>query len=165
VIPSGKIVVAEYGNHRIRLVTPLGAVTTLAGSGNLAFADGTGTTASFRQPQGVAVIPSSGVIVVSDSYNHRIRLVLVGARPLVSTSLAAGSGAQGFQDGPRALARFAFPRSVAALGSAIAWAQAITLFSLVLWLAGMSLHFLGRGATPWGRPGAAVMRHSPASRR
>ena len=45
-----------------------------------------------------------------------------------------------------------------ALAAAVAWAQAVTLFSLVLWLAGMSLHFLGRAATPWHRPRVLATR-------
>jgi len=44
--------------------------------------------------------------------------------------------------------------STVELQGAVAWAQGITLFSLVLWLAGMSLHFLGRASTPWNRPSA-----------
>jgi sugar lactone lactonase YvrE len=76
VTSSGMLVVSEQGNHRIRLMTyPGGVVTTLAGSGSPAFADGTGVAASFNQPFGVAVT-SSGVIVVADHYNHRIRLIV-----------------------------------------------------------------------------------------
>ena len=111
VIPSsGVIVVADHANHRIRLVTPLGAVTTLAGSGQ-AFADGTGAAASFNSPTAVAVIPSSGVIVVADLSNHRIRLVTPGG--VVST--LAGSGSPAFADGTGAAASFNGPYGVAVL--------------------------------------------------
>ena len=76
VIPSsGTIVVADYANNRIRLVTSAGVVTTLAGSGTGTFADGTGTAASFTNPWGVAVIPSTESIVVADAGNNRIRLI------------------------------------------------------------------------------------------
>ena len=80
VIPtSGIIVVADYYNNRIRLITPAGVVTTLACSGNQAFADGTGAVASFYYPFGVAVSPSSGLIVVADQENNRIRLLALPA--------------------------------------------------------------------------------------
>jgi DNA-binding beta-propeller fold protein YncE len=111
VIPSsGVIVVADTGNNRIRLVTPGGVVSTLAGQTTAGFGDGTGAAASFNNPIGVAVIPSSGVIVVADTGNNRIRLVTPGG--VVST--LAGSTA-GFSNGTGAAARFSFPNGVAVL--------------------------------------------------
>jgi len=110
VIPSnGVIVVADQVNQRIRLVTLAGVVTTLAGS-TAAFADGTGSGASFRDPQGVAVIPSSGVIVVADSNNNRIRLVTYPGG--VVTTLA-GQTTAGSADGTGAAASFSVPSGVA----------------------------------------------------
>ncbi len=50
-------------------------VTTLAGSGALAWADGLGTAASFNDPYGVSV-DSKGAVYVADSDNNRIRKVL-----------------------------------------------------------------------------------------
>jgi hypothetical protein len=45
ILSSSLIVVAESYKHRIRLVSSAtGTVTTLAGSGDQAFADGTGAT-------------------------------------------------------------------------------------------------------------------------
>jgi sugar lactone lactonase YvrE len=109
VTPTGDIVVADQSNHRIRLVTPGGVVTTLAGLGTGGFADGTGAGARFFNPQGVAVIPSSGVVVVADMSNNRIRLVT----PLGVVTTLAGSGAGAFADGTGAAASFNVPTGVA----------------------------------------------------
>ncbi len=76
---SGDLVLADTANYRLRLVTP-GAtaatteVVTLAGSGNLGSALGTGDQADLVAPAGVAVRPD-GTIAVSDSYNEVVRLV------------------------------------------------------------------------------------------
>ena len=51
-----------------------GVVSTLAGSGSGAWADGLGTAASFNVPKGVSV-DSNGAVYVADSTNHRIRKV------------------------------------------------------------------------------------------
>ena len=114
VLPDGNIVVADSTNNRIRLVTPAGVVTTLAGNATGAFADGTGAGASFNRPFGVAVIPSSGVIVVADTFNHSIRLVTYPGG--VVTTLA-GSGSQGSANGSGAGATFNYPYGVAVIPS------------------------------------------------
>ena len=72
---SGTVYVADTGNnHRIRKITPAGVVTTLAGSGAIGFADGTGTAATFNWPYGVAV-DSAGTVYVADKSNHRVRKI------------------------------------------------------------------------------------------
>ena len=56
-----------------------GLVTTLAGSGSSAYADGQGAQASFRCPTGVAV-DSMGTVYVGDYYGSRIRKVTSAGR-------------------------------------------------------------------------------------
>jgi hypothetical protein len=89
----------------------LGIVTTLAGSGQ-SFVDGTGTAARFNLPRGVAVIPSTNVIVVADEVNNRIRLITYPGG--VVTTLA-GQTTAGSADGTGAGASFSFPIGVALL--------------------------------------------------
>ncbi|TAE30507.1 MAG: T9SS C-terminal target domain-containing protein [Candidatus Kapaibacterium sp.] len=110
----GNVYVADYLNHRIRVVTPLGAVTTLAGSGVPGSADGTGLAAQFNGPVGIA--RSGGNLYVSDNLGHRIRQITIAGG--VVTTLA-GSGTAGFADATGTLAQFSSPQGLAtdALGN------------------------------------------------
>lgn len=91
VIGSGnQIYVADSLNHRIRMVTLGGVVTTFAGSGSRGSADGPLLTASFDTPVGLAV--GGDAIFVSEFGSGRIRSSAAG---LVTT--IAGS-TPGFAD-------------------------------------------------------------------
>jgi len=68
---SGNVYVADYGNWVIRKVTPAGVVTTFAGSGVQGTADGTGTAASFYDPQALAV-DANGNVYVADAFIRKI---------------------------------------------------------------------------------------------
>jgi sugar lactone lactonase YvrE len=81
---SGNIYVADSGNNSIRKVTPLGAVSTVAGL-TLGKADGTGVSAEFNNPTAVAV-DASGNIYVADTGNNELRKVAPGGT--TSTLLA-----------------------------------------------------------------------------
>ena len=49
-------------------------MSTVAGSGVCAFADGVGTAAKFCYPFGIAVA-SNGAVFVADTGNYRVRIV------------------------------------------------------------------------------------------
>lgn len=80
---SGNLYVADNGNHVIRKITPAGVVTTFAGkAGEAGNIDGTGASARFKWPSGVAV-DTSGNVYVSDQglepgLNTGINPVFVG---------------------------------------------------------------------------------------
>lgn len=74
---QGKVYVADRGNHKIRMITPDGNVTTLAGSGSPGRADGAPTEASFNHPASVAV-DFLGNVYVADSGNNSIRKISAG---------------------------------------------------------------------------------------
>ncbi|MBD1208466.1 MAG: putative Ig domain-containing protein, partial [Ignavibacteria bacterium] len=107
---AGNLYVADAGNNRIRKITPSGIVSTLAGSGNPAFADGVGTNASFNNPQGLA-IDASGNIYVADYLNHRIRKITPNGA--VSTVVGSGGASGWYGSGAGTSANLGYPRSIA----------------------------------------------------
>src|SRR5438874_612499 len=87
--------VTDQNNQTIRKITPAGVVTTLGGvAGSYGIADGTGRSARFFTPAGIAVA-SSGVLYVADSYNHEIRSGVLADLKITctdsKTTVAAGS--------------------------------------------------------------------------
>ena len=105
--PGGVLYVTEYGGHRVRVISPAGAVTMLAGGGGSGFTDGRGAAARFRGPAGIA-IDAAGVVFVADLGNHRIRRIMNG-----TVETFAGSGEKGFAEGAGAVAQFFYPCGLA----------------------------------------------------
>jgi serine/threonine protein kinase/sugar lactone lactonase YvrE len=104
---AGNVYVADTFNQRIRTISPAGYVTTLAGSSAQGAADGMGTAASFRNPGGIAV-DAAGNVYVADTSNQRIRVIA----PSGAVTTFAGSGKEGFADGPAPAAQFDFPQGL-----------------------------------------------------
>lgn len=102
---AGFIYLSDSSNHRIRKISPLGVVTTLAGTGSRTpFTDGAGSLATFNFPEDVAV-DSSGNVFVADYDNTRLRLLA----PNGNVTTVAGSATGGGANGLGTLAQFAGP--------------------------------------------------------
>jgi prepilin-type N-terminal cleavage/methylation domain-containing protein len=70
----GNVYVLDGGNNLVRMITPAGVVTTLAGSGTTGSTNGTGIAASFSGLSGIAVGPT-GIVYVSEYGNNDIRKI------------------------------------------------------------------------------------------
>jgi len=92
VLDDTTILVVDQNNNRIRKVTLGGQVTTYAGTGAGAFADGPIATATFKHPQDVKIGPGKAVYV-ADHDNFRIRRISGG-----QVTTVVGNGTQGFVD-------------------------------------------------------------------
>jgi sugar lactone lactonase YvrE len=106
---AGNLYVTDLHNT-IRRITPAGVVTTLAGKAHAeGSSDGTGATARFSFPRGIAT-DSAGNVYVADHGNHAIRKITPGG---LVTTLAGRAGVEGSADGAAAAARFSGPLGIA----------------------------------------------------
>lgn len=104
---QGNVFISDQSNHKIRKLATDGLVSTFAGSGVAGFLDGTGTTAKFYYPAGMA-IDANDNLYVADYSNHRIRKITPGG--VVTTY--AGLAFAGATDGNISVAQFNGPTGV-----------------------------------------------------
>ncbi|MFF4113794.1 NHL domain-containing thioredoxin family protein [Streptomyces sp. NPDC001714] len=96
-LPSGNFLVSDTTRHQlVELAEDAETVVRRIGSGTRGFTDGTADTASFNEPQGLALL-DDGSVVVADTVNHALRR-LDPATGAVST--LAGTGRQWWQGSP-----------------------------------------------------------------
>jgi sugar lactone lactonase YvrE len=93
---EGAVFVADAGNNRIRRISPLGAVTTVAGD-KQGYLNGNRVVAAFHNPYAVAVAPD-GTLYVADTSNNRICRIAPNG-----TVTSLGSGIKSF-DRPTGIA-------------------------------------------------------------
>ncbi|MCW5249915.1 NHL domain-containing thioredoxin family protein [Streptomyces sp. SHP 1-2] len=96
-LPSGNFLVSDTTRHQVVELAEDGeSVVRRIGGGERGFADGTADTASFNEPQGLALL-EDGSVVVADTVNHALRR-LDPATGEVTT--LAGTGRQWMQGEP-----------------------------------------------------------------
>jgi uncharacterized protein (TIGR03437 family) len=91
---AGNLYIADFGNNRIRMVSPDGTITTVAGNGSSTAALGDGgqaTSATVSGPTGVAV-DTAGNIYIADSGHNLIRKV----SPAGIITTVAGNGTSAY---------------------------------------------------------------------
>ena len=117
--PSGittdgtNLFLAEHNNNLIRkIVISTGVVTTLAGTGSSGSANGTGTSASFKNPYGITTDGTN--LYVGDTFNHLIRQIVISTG--VVTTLA-GTGSSGTANGTGTSASFNNPIGITTDGT------------------------------------------------
>ena len=90
---AGNLFITDQSNNRVRKVSTVGFITTVAGNGDAGFSGdhAAATSARLNLPIGTAV-DTSGNLYIADTSNHRIRRV--SADGMVTT--VAGNGIGGF---------------------------------------------------------------------
>jgi sugar lactone lactonase YvrE len=97
-------------NNAVRKMTSTGVFTTVAGSLTNTSVDGTGTSATFMSPGGIAMDSSQTTLFVVDKGAHKVRKIVISTG--VVTSIA-GNGSAAFVNGVGTNARFSSPDGIA----------------------------------------------------
>jgi len=103
--PSDNIYITDASNTKIRRISPIGSVTTIAGS-TPGDADGVGTVAKFQDPSGIT-IDNENNLYITDAGNHDVKRIT----PNLLVTTVAGS-IEGYQDGFGGNAQFNSPYQI-----------------------------------------------------
>jgi len=89
---AGNLYIADTGDNLVLEVSPVGVLSTVAGTGEQGYSGdgGPAATAMLDSPAGVAV-DTAGNVYIADTHNNRIRKVTSG-----TITTIAGTGAAGF---------------------------------------------------------------------
>jgi sugar lactone lactonase YvrE len=113
---DGNLYIADFGNHRVRKVTPDGRIQTVAGRGEAGYGGdgGPATAALLNGPYGVYADANIGLLI-ADSHNHVIRVV--DRRGDIRTRAGTGKRGLAGDGGPASSAVFDTPQSLSVSAS------------------------------------------------
>jgi len=105
---DGGFLIADYGNDRIRRVSPTGTITTVAGTGQDGFSGdgGPATGARMGFPDSVSATADGGFLVSDYEFNRIRRVSPAGTITTVAGSGGLGQGGFSGDGGPATQARF-----------------------------------------------------------
>lgn len=91
---NGNLYFTDGNNNRIRKVSPSGVITTIAGTGTYGYNGDNipATSAHLNYPTDGVLVDEQGNVIISDSYNHRIRKISTDG--IITT--IAGTGSAGY---------------------------------------------------------------------
>jgi sugar lactone lactonase YvrE len=120
---AGNLFIVDYGNGRIRMVTPSGIISTVAGNGTQGFSGdgGPAISAQLNKPSSVAV-DSEGNLFIADTYNNRIRKVgdlSISTKLNLSAGGSVTAGTAGIAATQAGYATVAINSGVAPYGTAV----------------------------------------------
>ena len=109
---EGNTYIADYENHKVRKVDPLGIINTFAGTGEPGYSgdDGAAVSARLNHPVSVAV-DALGYVYIADRDNHRVRRVDRSGR--IQTFAGTGERGYGGDGAPAQYGRLNCPRGLA----------------------------------------------------
>lgn len=108
---AGNLYIADY-NSRVRIVTPAGVISTIAGTGipGSSGDGGPATAARLHTPTGLA-FDADGNLYIADANDHRVRKITPAG--IISTVAGTGTPGSGGDGGPATEAQLSTPLRVA----------------------------------------------------
>ncbi len=108
----GNLYIADRQNHRIRKITPDGAIRTIAGNGRRDFSgDGAPAIASTLNAPAAVAVDAAGNIYIADTGNSRVRMI--DSRGFITTIAGNGIANAAGDGGPAISAGLNLPKGVA----------------------------------------------------
>jgi hypothetical protein len=104
---AGNLYIADAGHNQIKKVSPEGEVTVFAGTGIAGSDDGPADRASFNYPSGICY-DGSGNFYVAGFGGQNVRKITGDG----NVTTIAGTGEEGYCDGPGSEALFSSPRGI-----------------------------------------------------